>query len=784
MEQKNERADQIRLKDILDWKEIENCFSELHKLIHLSIAISDIEGNILVSSGWQEICLRFHGAHPETVKNCLANDVGPLPDLHSGAYRLYQCKNNLYHAVMPLLIEKKRLGNLYIGQFFLDEEPVDPDFYKKQAERYGFPVREYLTALKKVPVISRNKMKHIMAFVSKFSNLISLEGLKNLQLSRNIDEIKGLMNSLKSGEEKYRLLVENQTDLIVKTDLCGNILYASPSYCRLFGRTEEDLLGKPYAPLIYEEDLPAAEKAVQEMMSPPYVCLYEERSANGKKWIQWTGRAVVGDQGEILSLIRCGRDITEQKTLEKALLVSQSRQNAMVANISDVLIVFDKNLIIKYVSTNIEKLFGWDPQELIGRKVCGRVPGEDRQKALEMILCLKKENSFTKTGEFRYCTKSGTVKDIAVTAVDLTEDPNIRGVMINYRDITDYKKREQEIRFLSYRDVMTGLYNRTFFEEQLDQLDHSGPSPFSVIMGDVNGLKLINDGFGHVEGDKALKQIAKILLNSCRKSDIVCRIGGDEFCIFLPYTDHLLAQEVCRRIYKSCEETNRKTDGIINLSLSLGFETRTDGGEALPDIIKRAEAFMYRHKLLESRSAHGSLISAIKATMYEKSQETEMHAERIVSLTVSLGKKLGLDEERLNQLELLATLHDLGKMSINTQILNKRDKLTPGELLEVRKHPEAGYRIALASPDLVHIADYILCHHEHWDGSGYPQGLRGERIPFLSRIIAVVDAYDAMINDRAYRKALPKKFALDEIEKNAGLQFDPEVVQTFLSLIQ
>ena len=128
-------------------------------------------------------------------------------------------------------------------------------------------------------------------------------------------------------------------------------------------------------------------------------------------------------------------------------------------------------------------------------------------------------------------------------------------------------------------------------------------------------------------------------------------------------------------------------------------------------------------------------------------------------------------------------LHDLGKMSVDKRILEKRGKLTENEWMEIKKHPEAGYRIALASPELVHIADFILCHHENWDGSGYPQGLKGEEIPLLSRIVAVVDAYDAMSNDRPYKKARSKDAAIQELRKYAGTQFDPNIVDAFLGIL-
>ena len=166
--------------------------------------------------------------------------------------------------------------------------------------------------------------------------------------------------------------------------------------------------------------------------------------------------------------------------------------------------------------------------------------------------------------------------------------------------------------------------------------------------------------------------------------------------------------------------------------------------------------------------------------MFEKSHETEEHAERLVTLSKLVAEGLNLAQDDRDRLELLATLHDIGKVGISDRILTKPGKLTEEEWVEMKRHPEIGYRIAMSSPELIPVADGILCHQEHWDGTGYPQKLRGENIPLLSRIIAVVDAYDAMTQDRPYRAAMSHEAAITEIERNAGTQFDPQVAQVFI----
>jgi diguanylate cyclase (GGDEF)-like protein len=308
--------------------------------------------------------------------------------------------------------------------------------------------------------------------------------------------------------------------------------------------------------------------------------------------------------------------------------------------------------------------------------------------------------------------------------------------------------------------------------------------PLSVIIGDINGLKLINDALGHDEGDKLIVSIAEILMSCCRTDDIIARTGGDEFSILLPKTKKEEANKIIRQIGNICEKYKpRIMNEAYHVSISLGCATKISREEPFNSIIKEAEDNMYRNKLLQSKSLHSSIISSMKSTLYAKSQETEEHANRLISLSKAIGLSLDLTDVQLNELELLSTLHDIGKIGISDTILNKPAKLNEDEWVEMRKHPEIGYRIAMSSPELVSIADYILSHHERWDGTGYPQGLKGEDIPLLSRIIAVADAYDAMTADRPYRSAISKMDAIEEIKKNAGTQFDPKIAELFLNIL-
>lgn len=430
----------------------------------------------------------------------------------------------------------------------------------------------------------------------------------------------------------------------------------------------------------------------------------------------------------------------------------------------------------KYTGMNENKLIGCSDLDLFNKERAELYKSLDKEiieqgkptKTDEMVTYPDGTEAYVETLKTSYCDKQGTVL----------------GLIGISRDITERKKKEEEIKYLTYHDGLTGLYNRTFFDEKTIQLDSQQQLPLSVIMGDINGLKLINDAFGHSEGDKLLIEVAKILASCVRAEDIVARIGGDEFCVLLPQTDNHIAQAIVQNIKSTCEQyVNRTHKETYYASISLGYATKFNTEESFDKVMKSAEEFMYRRKLLEHESLHSSIISSIKTTMYEKSHETEEHTERLADLSKKLGGILGLSDKELVELELLSMLHDIGKIGIEDSVLTKSNSLDEDEWREMKKHPEIGYRIAMATPELKHIAEYILGHHERWDGKGYPQGLAGEKTPILSRIISVVDSYDAMTHDRVYKKAISKEKAKTEILINAGTQFDPRIAKIFVEKV-
>ena len=346
-----------------------------------------------------------------------------------------------------------------------------------------------------------------------------------------------------------------------------------------------------------------------------------------------------------------------------------------------------------------------------------------------------------------------------------------------------FKKVEQsknEVLYLSYHDVLTGVYNRRYYEQEIKWLDIEKNLPISIIMADVNGLKMINDAFGHYTGDNLLQKSAKAIKSACRPQDLLARWGGDEFIVLLPNTTSAEAEAVSDRIKDICKMESFK---MFKISMSIGWDTKSNKETDLEEVLKNAEDHMYKYKIILNQGLRGNLINTIVNALYEKNPREEQHSERVGDVSQKIGSALDLSDIEISKLKVMGHLHDIGKIAIDEGILNKADHLTESEREKINRHPEIGFRILSASNEMIEIAECILAHHERWDGKGYPRGLSGEEIPLAARIISLADSYDAMTSERPYRNALSEEKFLQEIRENAGSQFDPEIARTFVEKV-
>ena len=350
------------------------------------------------------------------------------------------------------------------------------------------------------------------------------------------------------------------------------------------------------------------------------------------------------------------------------------------------------------------------------------------------------------------------------------------------RDITERREMERELKKMSLTDQATGLNNRAFFEAELRRMNDARFLPVGVIVGDIDGLKFINGTLGHDIGDKLIVAAAEMMAGCFGEGDVVARIGGGEFGVIMANSDAGMVKKACGRIKKAVADYRDTTK--TPLSISVGSAIRSCVDETLTDTFKAADRNMYREKLHSNQSGHSAIVATLAQALEARDFVTDGHADRLQYLMERLAVAAGLPSSELPDLRLLGRFHDIGKVGVPDHILFKPGRLTAEEYAVMKRHCEIGYRIAQASPELAPIADWILKHQEWWNGEGYPLGLAGEDIPLPCRILGIVDAYDAMTNDRPYRKAMPHEEAVAELVRCAGRQFDASLVELFVKLLQ
>lgn len=482
---------------------------------------------------------------------------------------------------------------------------------------------------------------------------------------------------------------------------------------------------------------------------------------------------------EIIGATIFSQDITERQLLEKAISESEEKLRKAVDQAPIAIMMHVEGGTIIHLNHTWSQITGYTIDELPTIKEwIKKAYNKDLTNFEEVSKRYYDVTDRRFDGEFKVKTKYGTtvVWEFYSTIIGTQSDGKKIAMNVAY-DITDRKKKDEEILYLSYHDHLTGLKNRRFYEQDIVRLSDHINLPITVVMADINGLKIINDAFGHTAGDELLLSVTNVMKNHIRTTDTLARIGGDEFVFLFPNTNH---QETETIIEHMKEELDSIQIYGMSSSVTFGIHTMYDN-LTIDEAVKLAEIDMYHKKLYETASNRSETIKTIMSTLHLKNPREEYHSKRVREWCQSVGIVYNLRKDEVNLLTMIGNLHDIGKIAIDDAILNKPGKLTPEEWAEVKRHPEIGYRILSTTKEYAEIAEDILSHHERYDGTGYPRGLKGEAIPWRARVIAIVDAFDAMTTNRPYRKGLSQQEAINELMKHAGTQFDADIAKKFVT---
>lgn len=452
------------------------------------------------------------------------------------------------------------------------------------------------------------------------------------------------------------------------------------------------------------------------------------------------------------------------------------RFDLLLSSASDIVFELDSNGVYKKVYGNSKDIFNIPSKEMTGKTFKQVFHDKEIDDRDDLYIKVMSGNKISYNWIYK---DNGNTKFLQTNLSPLfNQEKEVVGIVGVTRDVSEVQNQYEELLYISTHDYLTDLYNRRVITDEIEQLEMKKDYPYTIVNIDLNGLKLINDALGHQVGDLALQRTAEVLIKNTLGKDIVARVGGDEFSILLKNTSDDQAMKFKRKLESAFSKETIKN---ITLSVAIGFAVRKDDSTSVNEIRKLAENDMYRQKILDKRSVKNKTISAILKTLNDKHELEKHHSINVSKLSRQLGEALKLNDSDLKELETAALFHDIGKISIPDDILYKTGSLTDEEYKIMKTHTTIGYDILSAADEYSNLAIYASSHHEKYNGTGYPKGLKGNDIPLFSRIICIADAYEAMTADRPYRKKMSISHAVNEIVTGSNKQFDPFLAKLFVT---